>query len=83
MALTREETGEYPDTRLFFVTHSAEDNEELFETLEDAREYIEATKFEGTPKISICIVRNSYKEDTGEWNYEDYWDTFQHLRDIV
>ena len=82
MALTKAEVGEYDDTRVFFVTDSPDDNEELFETLEDAREYIEATKFNGTPRISICMVKNAYKEDNGEWNYDDRWDTFKYIKEI-
>lgn len=64
-------------TRVFFVTDSTEDNEELFDCLEDAEEYIQATKFEGRPRIKICVVKNSYREENGNWNYEDRADTFK------
>lgn len=76
MPLSKKEVGVYDDTRLFFVTDSADDNEEIFETLEDAEEYIEATKFNAPPRIRICIVRNAYKEGGGEWNYDDLSNTF-------
>ena len=83
MALTKDEVGEYDEVRLFFVTDSADDNEELFETLEDAREHVEATKFREEPRLRICVVRNSYKEDNGEWNYEDHSDTFTTIKEIT
>lgn len=82
MALALAEVGEYDDTRLFFVTESAEDNEEIFETLEDAQEYVEATKFRGEPEIWISIVKNAYKEDNGEWNYDDRSNTFEKVRRV-
>ena len=75
MALTKDELRHYSETRVFFVTSSGEDNEELFETLEDAEEYIEATNFNHPPTIAICMVRHAYQERR-EWNYEDLSDTF-------
>lgn len=83
MALTKNELDFYEETRLFFVTSSSVDNEEIFETLEDAREYIEATKFGATPRIWICMVKHAYQEDNGEWNYEDFNDTFTKVREIL
>ncbi len=77
MARTKEEVGLYEDTRLFWVTDSKEDNEEIFESLEDAEEYIEATKFRGSPRIKICVVEHAYKEDNDEWNYVDLANTFR------
>lgn len=65
----------YDEARLFWVVDSAEDNEEIFTCLQDAEEYMEATKFSATPRIRICVVRNAYEED-GEWHYDDRANTF-------
>lgn len=70
------------ESRLFFVTTSSQDNEELFETLEDAEKYIERTEFEDTPEIWICIVRHAFKEDNGGWNYDDVSDTFTYIKQM-
>lgn len=73
---SKEITEAYDVTRVFWVTDSTEDNEELFECLEDADEYIKATKFKATPRIKVCIVKHAYKGDDGEWTYDDQIDTF-------
>lgn len=72
---------DYPETRLFWVVdsirHEEANNEELFESLEDAEEYIKATKFNGLVRIRICVVRNAYwDEQLDDWNYDDLADTF-------
>lgn len=66
----------YKEERLFWVTDSTEDNEEIFTCLQDAEEYIEATKFGAPPRIRICVVRNAYQDERGEWNYDDFANTF-------
>lgn len=67
------------DTRLFFVVDSTEENEEIYETLEEAEsDSVNFTK----PRIRVCIVRNSYREDNGEWNYDDYLNTFETIKTI-
>lgn len=76
---SKEITDVYDTTRVFWVTDSTEDNEELFESLEDAEEYIEATKFKAKPRIKVCAVKHAYKDNNGEWNYDDLADTFQTL----
>ena len=83
MVLKRDELEHYDETRLFFVTDSAEDNEELFETLEGAQEHkLHGMNSFTNARIRICIVRNAYKEDSGEWNYEDYSNTFETVKEI-
>ena len=76
----KEESKLYPVTRLFFVTDSVEDNEEIFETLEDAEEYVQATKFKATPRTRICMVKHAYREANGEWNYDDLSNTFETVK---
>lgn len=70
-------------TRLFFVTDSHEDNEELFETLEDAEMYIQNEMDEGTGRrLRICLVNNAYQEEDGRWNYEDFSNTFETVKEL-
>lgn len=70
-------------TRVFFVVDSIEDNEELFEVLEEARAYQDTLRPEDKPRIRICLVRHAFLEDEKEpmksdrWNYEDLSDTFK------
>lgn len=68
-------------TRLFFVVDSAESERELFETQEQAEAFaLSLADSQETDIItSICIVRNAYKEDDGQWNYNDLSDTFQEV----
>lgn len=64
------------DTRVFFVTDSKEDNEELHETLEQAQAYFLSSMSSGTGRrIRVCLVRNAYQENGG-WNYDDHPNTF-------
>ena len=70
------------EKRLFWVVDSLEDNEEIFETLQEADEFLLTLKPEDKPRINICIVKNAYKEDDGSWNYEDQSDTFEIIRKI-
>lgn len=63
-------------TRAFYVVDSDEENPELFETLEQAQEYIATSELKNL-EIAICQVRHAYQEDNGEWSYEDLSDTFQ------
>lgn len=69
-------------TRLFFVTDSHEENEELFETLEDAEFYIQNEMDEGTGRrLRICLVRNAYfDKDLNGWNYDDQANTFETVK---
>jgi hypothetical protein len=68
------------ETRVFYIVDSAEDNEELFETLEDAQAYkLSAMSDPFTARISIGMVRNAYKDEINgivRWNYDDENDTF-------
>lgn len=69
-------------TRLFFVTDSHEDNEEIFETLEDAEFYIKEEMDAGTGRrLRVCFVNNAYQED-GRWNYEDKSNTFETIKEL-
>ncbi len=70
------------DTRVFFVVDSIEDNEELFETLEEARAFFTILAKKDHPRIRICIVRNAYR-DNGTWTYEDLSDTFEDVQDLA
>lgn len=67
-------------TRVFFVTDSDDDNEELHETLEAARDYADTMTY---PRIRVCIVRNAYRESNGSWNYDDRSDTFETVKVIT
>lgn len=69
------------DTRLFFVVDSLEENEELYETLELAREAKNKLPREAEPRISICFVKNSYREGDN-WNYNDQANTFERIKEI-
>lgn len=66
-------------TRLFFVVVNNELNPEIFETLEQADEY--AQHF-ASPKIAVGIVKHTYQEDSGGWNYDDQADTFKYIHNI-
>lgn len=79
------------ETRLFFVTDSIEDNEEIFDTLEAAEAYIKTMPIETSegepslPRLRICLVRNAYLEDYQEgqsWNYDDQADTFETIKTL-
>ena len=71
---------ERPDTRVFFVTDSLEDNEELHETLEQARAHLLSAMNSNTNRrIRVCLVRHAYKENE-RWNYDDYSDTFTEIK---
>lgn len=69
-------------TRLFFVVDSIENNEEIFETLEQAQAFMLSGMNSGTNRrIRACIVRNAYKEeDLGTWNYDDEPNTFETIK---
>lgn len=62
--------------RLFWVVISPEDNEEIFETQEQAEEYAKAFSKQEPYSISIAEVKNYFQEPSGAWNYEDLADTF-------
>lgn len=73
------------ETRLFFVTDSPEDNEEIFATLEEAKQWVKGMQKPEQARLRICIVRNAYIE-TGidseniTWNYEDKSNTFETIK---
>lgn len=70
------------ETRVFFVTDSREDNEELFETLEEAQAYKLSAMNSGTGRrIRICVVHSAYREpDINRWNYDDGWNAFETIK---
>lgn len=71
-------------TRLFFVTDSHEDNEEIFETLEDAEMHIKNEMDEGSGRrLRICLVNNAYREADGSWNYDDLSNTFETVKELT
>lgn len=71
------------EARVFFVTTSSEDNEELHETREKAIEYFnEHLQGRAGASITMCMVRNAYREENGEWNYDDRSDTFEVIRAV-
>ena len=67
-------------TRLFFVVDSWNDNEEIYETLEQAEKLYYLLEKENSPnckpRLYIAMVKNAYQEGSG-WNYDDFSDTFQ------
>lgn len=77
-------------TRLFFVVDQwSEDFEsygncEIFETLEEAEKWAEENNNSTNihPRIRVAMTKNAYREDNGEWNYEDFSDTFEFIRTI-
>lgn len=70
------------DTRVFFVTDSLEDNEELFETFEGALAYVRANMPSLVdPRIRVCFVQNAYRQGEG-WNYDDKANTFETIKEI-
>lgn len=70
-------------TRLFFVTDSHEDNEEIFETLEEAEFYIKNEMDPGTGRrLRICLVNNAYRQEDGSWNYDDLSNTFETVKEL-
>ena len=73
-------------TRVFFVVDSIEDNEEIFETKEEAVNWLNGIAKKNKPRIYIAIVKNAYKEhdyigkkELG-WNYDDRSDTFEIIK---
>lgn len=71
-------------TRLFFVVDSLESNEEIFETLEEAEMYVKNELDEGSGRrLRICLVNNAYKEENGSWNYEDFSNTFETVKELT
>lgn len=70
-------------TRLFFTVYSETSEREIFNTLQEARQYAKDLKNLSKKSIVIdaCIVRNAYREDNG-WNYDDYSDTFDVIKVI-
>ena len=74
-------------TRVFFVVDSIEDNEEIFETLEQAQNWKAQLKKKDRPRLYIAIVKNAYLEEVEDidrelldeptWNYEDKVNTFE------
>lgn len=77
-------------TRVFFVVDSIEENEELFETLEDAQNYAVQMPQADKARVYIALVRNAYKDEdpstddglSKEWNYDDRSDTFKIIKII-
>ena len=71
-------------TKLFFVVDFKGENEEIFETLEEAKKY-RKSHYSTTRKPSllrVAMVKNYFQEPTGEWNYEDHSDTFDFLMEL-
>ncbi len=67
-------------TRVFFVVDSIENNEEIFETLEEAQSYFLSVINAGDKgRLYIATVKNAYKEDNN-WNYKDLSDTFRIIK---
>lgn len=77
--INKEIEKEMKNPKLFYVVFSPTKNSEIFETREEARDYLFDIRRE-FPKhefsIRIAEVRNYYQEEDGQWNYEDKMDTF-------
>lgn len=73
-------------TRIFFIVDSLEDNEDIFETLEEAKRYINLNFFDNKtakPRLYIAYVKNCfYEKNTKSWNYNDYADTFEFIKQL-
>lgn len=69
-------------TRVFFVTTSSDENEELHTTLEEAEHHLETMKGENA-HIAVAIVRNSFQEEDGTWNYDDHSNTFEWIKTLT
>ncbi len=71
--------------RLFWVVHGPELDNEIFETLGEVINYIAKSGFEAN--VSVAIVKHAYLESSlnGEnvWNYEDLYDTFEFIKNII
>lgn len=66
------------DTRVFFVVDSIEDNEEIFTTLQEAREWWKKINPKDKPRIYVALVENAYYDhELKGWNYEDFSNTFE------
>lgn len=80
---------EHPETetRVFFVLDSLEENEEIYETLEEASRAYTALQFEekgnGGARLYVAMVRNAYREADGQWNYNDLADTFTNIHTLI
>lgn len=86
------------ETRVFYVVDSIEDNEEVFETYEQAAKWFNSLSPVRTEdeagetnhrRIYVGFVNHAYKEDdatiiamNGGWNYDDYSDTFEVIKVI-
>ena len=74
------------ETRVFYVVDSIEDNEEIFETLEEAETYFLSLHTETNPRLFIAMVRHAFQEKTKDsdtkttWNYNDLSDTFHIIK---
>lgn len=65
--------------KLFFVTDSLKDNEEIFETQKEAEKHFKTLDKKDKPRLYRASVKNYYIED-GSWNYEDNSDTFKIIK---
>jgi hypothetical protein len=83
---------EADNTRVFFVTDSLDNNEEIFETLEEAEEFLDTIPEKrelddigqsNERRLRICLVRHAYKEANGGWNYDDCVDTFETIKALT
>jgi hypothetical protein len=74
-------------TRLFYVTDSITENEEIFETKEEAMDSFVKLEGEGA-QIYIAEVKNAYREKVNgmiadQWNYDDRSDTFTIIKVLM
>ena len=81
-------------TRVFFCVDSKENEPEIYETLEEAKEYLnsEYMKERKLKRIYIALVKNAYieqeyseitTEEDHIWNYDDFSDTFQIIKQLT
>lgn len=77
-------------TRVFFVVDDIDQDEEIFETLQEAQKYYSEINSRHQPRLYIALVNNAYKDiqpstDSGlsdRWNYNDLSDTFEIIKII-
>ena len=73
------------ETRLFYVTDSVESNEEIFETYQQAREYMKRLEDDNQElvRLRICEVNNAYYDkQLKSYNYDDRADTFTTIKEF-
>ena len=59
------------------------DTMEIFDNYDEAINYFNFTDECVGYDLSICEVENYFREKDGNWNYEDYSNTFRHIITLI